>query len=554
MATKDTLPGLLARVANFVRSTPANTEPSESVDLTQSGESAKLSIKRMIERKAHNDAVRKREFGQLRKLWQVSPAVASELVARSSFFSDSSGYSDLEERSTTLKKIDEIEAQMSKQWWKTRQAPISDLSDVAVPGLEQKSSSSKADSIIDTCDAFAVTEISDLHLGISNMPTQSGEEQTVRPSTDMAAKSVAPHGFEPTDNSAFLASKMVLIDMGQAFSDPTLEDAAIRFANSDDAGAETVLKAALQTREAEPEFLEVWTEALLDLYRATGQQASFDSFSMDNAVRFGRPAPLWFSTPEALGYKSPSASPGVQCVWVCPVTLDRASVLLLKTHASLQRELVRLDWRLLKTITPDAGQALSDLLANWCGQSLVLHVDGLEVLDQVLQRHTPLADKQVAQFWWYCRLNILRILGERELFDPLAMEFCITYEVSPPSWQSARCQMELGLNTRSLGASESASPRVLPFELLGEVIGSKSEALKPLQTTMPRAGRLVVDCDRLIRVDFSGAGSILNWIVIAKAANAQIELHRVPCLVSAFFNLIGINEHAHVFVRNNKDT
>jgi ABC-type transporter Mla MlaB component len=546
MATKDTTTGLLARVANFVRSTPANTQARDSVDPAQAGESAKLSIKRMIERKAHNDSVRKREFSQLRKLRQVSPAVASELVARASFFSDSSGYSDQEDRSTTLKKIDEIEAQMSQQWWKSRETATPQAAEKSRPMLEQKSSTSKTDSEIDTCAAFAATELSGLHASTSNMVSQPGPEAAPR-------KPVPPRGFEATDQSAFSTSKMVLIDMGQAFSDPTLEDAAIRFANSDDAGAETVLKVALQSRDAEAQSLAAWTDALLDLYRATGQQASFDSFAMDIALRFDRPQPLWFSTPAALGHPVAAPSAAGQGFWVCPATLDSVGLEQLKAHAAVQREPVRLDWRLLKAVAPDVGQALCDVLAGWCVQPVALHFEGLEVLDHALQELTPVGVNQAQQFWWHCRLNVLRILGSRESFDLLAMEFCITFDVSPPSWQAARCKLKLGLNTSAMSASGVTVLTGPAKELSGEVIGSVADGLRSLQTATPVAGRLVVDCDRLIRVDFSAAGSILNWVVIAKTAGTKIELQRVPCLVAAFFNLIGINEHAQVTVRINQD-
>ena len=126
MATKDTPTGLLARVANFVRS-PAAEPPARNLATSpEEGEAGKQTIKRMIERKAHNDAVRQREFSQLRKLREASPAALSEMAARASFFQDSSGFAASVGRESTLRKIDDIEAQMSKQWWKGQQGPLAD--------------------------------------------------------------------------------------------------------------------------------------------------------------------------------------------------------------------------------------------------------------------------------------------------------------------------------------------------------------------------------------------------------------------------------------------
>ena len=74
-------------------------------------------LKAMIERRQRNDFVRRREFGMLRKLRQREAAgVGDSTSLASSFSMSSSGRSA--GRALTLKKIDEIEEQMSQQWWK----------------------------------------------------------------------------------------------------------------------------------------------------------------------------------------------------------------------------------------------------------------------------------------------------------------------------------------------------------------------------------------------------------------------------------------------------
>lgn len=60
--------------------------------------------------------LRKREFDKLRTLRQNQST--SEDKPKQRFF-HTSMLTDLSEKTSTLKKIDEIEAQMSMQWWKT---------------------------------------------------------------------------------------------------------------------------------------------------------------------------------------------------------------------------------------------------------------------------------------------------------------------------------------------------------------------------------------------------------------------------------------------------
>jgi hypothetical protein len=60
--------------------------------------------------------IRKREFDKLRALRQNE--ALNDKNSKQRFF-HTSMLTDLNEKTSTIKKIDEIEAQMSMQWWKT---------------------------------------------------------------------------------------------------------------------------------------------------------------------------------------------------------------------------------------------------------------------------------------------------------------------------------------------------------------------------------------------------------------------------------------------------
>jgi ABC-type transporter Mla MlaB component len=144
-------------------------------------------------------------------------------------------------------------------------------------------------------------------------------------------------------------------------------------------------------------------------------------------------------------------------------------------------------------------------------------------------------------------------------FELAALDYCITYEVSPPAWAAARCQfMDLGF------AGASADGQMFAFEgavntlkesaeklprLQGEVLGDASMLLEALDTYDVPGTKLVIDCSGLLRVDFSAAGSILNWVAIRQAQGNFVQFHNAHRLVAAFFNVIGINEHAKVIPR-----
>ena len=79
--------------------------------------------------------------------------------------------------------------------------------------------------------------------------------------------------------------------------------------------------------------------------------------------------------------------------------------------------------------------------------------------------------------------------------------------------------------------------------------GDATEALQTLEDRLLGADVMVISCARLIRIDFSAAGTLLNWVTARQAEGRQVQFSEVHRLVAAFFNVIGINEHARVLPR-----
>lgn len=584
MATKDNNSGLLSKMARFVRNPTKDWSDLDQPVAEQESGYSKTALKELIERKRQNDFVRRREFDHLRKLRRNGPSISADLAERPSFF-QSSIASNQDERAMTLRKIDEIEAQMSKQWWKGRQDEASVQAGDAPTNTVPK----------DQTTTFSTTEVSELSSEANLLPgseyeaTQMGETT----SADSASSEASPPMmvFKRTGSrnfdvgiSEFSTSRLFTVESGDGLTDPDLEEAAIRFANGDDAGAEAGLLTALQADNVAPELADRWAGALFDLYRATGQQAKFDDVAIDYAMRFGRSAPAWFSTPELLGHKAAvlpldqgaGSTQNRPTVWECPAELDLQATQALVARLSAAPMPWHLHWSALNTIAPDAAPVLAQLFADWCTQPVQLHFGGSDVLERTLQSLTPSGDKRVALVWWQLRLDALRVLRLQDEFELAALDYCVIYEVSPPPWVEAKCdfvhervsamtplEMPHGRQEKRQPGfhaefrQTSTEPMGLGMlsacvvELTGEVLGDAAQALDQLQAGLKGADRLVISCSRLIRVDFSAAGSILNWVAVRESEGCHVQFRDVPRLVAAFFNVIGINEHARVVLRTN---
>jgi hypothetical protein len=586
MATNDTSPGLLSKMAQFVRHPTKDWSALEAQEPPQESGFSKQALKEMIERKRQNDFVRRREFDYLRKLRRNGLKGSTELASHSSFFQNSSS-SNLDERAITLKKIDEIEAHMSKQWWRSKQAESAQLDatsrKVDVARLSQDVTA-EDEALTQPATLSAAQGLAqDDEYESTKMGLVSPDDSLARMDSQQALTRQKKGPSHEAAISEFATSQLFSSGAGANLANPELEEAAIRFANGDDAGAEAGLLAALQAPDLKSALADGWVAALFDLYRGTGQQAAFDSLAIDYALRFGRSAPAWFSTPELLGLQASSAGAGSQntpetagpVLWESPACLDLSA---LQTLLAIPTDVdvpLHLNWRRLSVISPEAGQGLALLFAEWCLKSFKLLFIAPAVLDRILKSLTPSGDKQVAVFWWKLRLDALRLLHRQDEFELAALDFCVTYEVSPPPWIDARCELVPepaaldALSSRAHKLSHHAAPdepldfgqastllmstNTMPasvVELCGEVLGDAAEAMDKLQACAMGSNRLVISCLRLIRVDFSAAGSILNWVAVHEAQGCHVQFREVPRLVAAFFNVIGINEHARVFLRD----
>ena len=194
-----------------------------------------------------------------------------------------------------------------------------------------------------------------------------------------------------------------------------------------------------------------------------------------------------------------------------------------------------------------------------------------ERLFQVLAEAAPTGVRDADPVFWLTRLDALRLANRPDQFDEAAIDYCVTYEVSPPSWEPTRCKVHIsgsGMSTRqpdlslvsevSAGFMESSlldetgtgplGVEVSNVELSGQLIGDISATLAKLQSEANLAPLINVSCSRLIRVDFIAAGDLLNWVLAKRNEDRAVQFVDTHRLVALFFGAMGINEHARVQV------
>lgn len=510
---------LLSKVAKFVRNPLKDWSELDAADRSASASPVDSSgysreaLKEMIERRQRNDFVRRREFEVLRKMRKREAAgIRDGANAPSTFHLNDAGKTD--GRALTLKKIDEIEEQMSQQWWKAR-TPKEGAAD-------------------------------------AGMPTQP-----MQPCEARAYADTAP-GLAPPERTQAQAASPAVPALRLPFN-TALEEAAIRFAEGDDALAESLLLKAVAPDGAQADDDDAW-RGLLDFYRATGDAEKFAAASMRYAQRFRRPGPEWVSL-RALARSSTStsaandvASDGV-ADWYCPAQFGRAGLLELMQALSAAGPVWSLDWRALRSIDVDVIGHLATLFGHWADSPTQLRFSGAEVLVAVLAQATPLSVRETDQAWWRVYLALLRLMHATDDFELTALNYCITYEAAPPAWQEPVGRFELiaasaGATSSGLqisGSEPGAAAAVV--RLTGELGGDNPQIWQRLNADLAERRANVLDCGALLRMDMAATAGLLAWLAARDPQLARVEFIHVHRLLGVLFELAGIAERSSVRLR-----
>ncbi len=581
------------KVVRFVANPATDwTDLNSRQEDTRELEIEKSELKAMIERKRRNDFVRKREFDMLRKVRRegLSPEQLAAL-GTSSRLDDSEARSPdsrtARADSGVKAKIDEIEQQMVGDggfnstgrkptgFLGSATGPLS-VSPRSVSGAGgPRSGPSTGGRLADDPDALpALPPLPDIDLPPAAAPAPVQMAAGLPPLAPMQQMSIAPSGELGGDFGSPFA-----VEVSEVVHDPELDEAVIAFANADFGPCEEALQQITGPGGARAQHAETWL-VLFDLYRATGQQQRFESLAMDYAQQFGWSAPQWYSLPklvaDAVAEERPRSQGNAstshimgEVGWVCPEVLDIDAVARLRSQ-TLQMPLPWIfDWGALRSVDAEAAMQLSMLFRLWAGQALEMRWIAGDQFFNVLAEAAPTGVRDADPAFWLTRLDGLRLANRADQFDETAIDYCVTYEVSPPSWESARCQVRIsgsGLSTRTpplsmvsevstsfLESSHSDEPvgqiEQAHVELSGQLVGDIGPVLQRLDGDLGDSPIVSVSCARLIRVDFIAAGDLLNWVLSKRTESRAVQFVDAHRLVALFFGAMGINEHAKVQVR-----
>jgi anti-anti-sigma regulatory factor len=308
-----------------------------------------------------------------------------------------------------------------------------------------------------------------------------------------------------------------------------LEDTVILFANGQVEQALATLSRAVHNDELGGFALQGWL-MLFDLYQHLGMAAEFEVHAMKFAVRFERSPPAWVESRE---HRHGAPAPTETAIFALGKELSAGDA----TEMEYLRRLARTG----RTVWLECGEVESfdaTGCALLCDALIFLRSRNTQVL---LSRQTRLVEllegvcqpkkTDTGRAVWELLFEIYRILDLKYKFEEAAVSYAVTYEVSPPSWESRAADTR---RTAPASASEGAEPALV---LAGELTGASDELARLLRDWAAANEVLVLDISRVRRVDFVTAGLIFKVLSRLSKDGTTIQIRGASELIHALFRI-----------------
>jgi anti-anti-sigma regulatory factor len=334
------------------------------------------------------------------------------------------------------------------------------------------------------------------------------------------------------------------IEASQAANDVAtiIKETALLFANGEAEQALSALSRAVREEELGDSALQAWL-MLFDLLQHLDMRVEFEALALEFVVKFERSPPAWIETGEP---RDPALDTGGIAYFALTGALTEASAPELEKlrNAGAAGRTLRVECGRLEGVDgPGCRLFLETLLfLRDAGKDVLL--TGETQLVQFLEEACRPGRVETDRAVWTLLLDVYRILGFKDKFEEAAVDYAVTFEVSPASWESRPRAEAKG--PAALPPVETADQALI---LHGELSGASEALARQLQEWAAADKMLVIDMSRATRVDPATADLMLKVLSALRETGTTIQIRGANELIGALFGLTGLDEVARIIPR-----
>lgn len=325
------------------------------------------------------------------------------------------------------------------------------------------------------------------------------------------------------------------VDFGGDPVQSDVEHVVVLFANGQDVAARAQLELFVKMYPG-AEGQRFWV-LLFDLLQAVGDRPAFEALGETFSAQYEISPPTWRAAKKATSKQAEQASTIFALQGV--LTVDDAKPL---------AELAKLIG-LKKPVTVDCGKLigcddeiagdLADLLQQARRSELPVTLENTEGLILRLSERLVVGDADHLPAWLLL-LELLQRNGTQDKFEEKAVDYAVSFDISPPSWEVAV----------TAGRKSKSTVRTAPVVddahyLSGDLVDCRFEDLDEFikEHELP-----VIDFSGVRRLDFFSAGQLVNRLVPHKNRGVEILIRSPNHLVAELMAVVGLSKQARIIV------
>jgi anti-anti-sigma regulatory factor len=281
--------------------------------------------------------------------------------------------------------------------------------------------------------------------------------------------------------------------------------------------------------------------ALFDVLQRMGDKTAVDDLALKFVVAFERSPPVWDDARRATRDPATTEAKSQGSAFVRfsgELAMDNPGLESFSKAIGTSSK-CRIDFSGIHSADEDASGKLAEMLRNLRRKSYSMQVQGGDALRRVLEARVRVGEP-VGESYWALLLELLQWLQDSAEFEEQAVNYAISFEVSPPSWEGLTEQQVSQARIAAAEPGLSVPGASDTYVLEGVLTGPGESQVMRVREFAKDNPTLTIDCSRLERIDFVCAGALLNELEGVERAHKPIQLVSASPVVQALLLVIGI--------------
>ena len=323
---------------------------------------------------------------------------------------------------------------------------------------------------------------------------------------------------------------------------PALAEAAAMYAAGHELEAMRRLEAAIKSGEdLGDSALRAWG-CLFELLQALGRRPAFDALALTFARLFEKSPPAWSAPAESAHTAAETTGGRAHVSLSGALDVGVGEVLKQTMKLAATSTVVRMDVAKLTDADNNGATLLMRAMAALKKAKKELVFGSPEHLVGILAGKLVPGERSNEEMWLLL-LELYQQAFRQEAFEEAAVNYAVTFEVSPPSWEALPQRHE------EPSPVSPSLPKADGFTLHDQLLGASVGDFAPLEAALAGRDEFDVDARKLMRIDAVSAGHLLEVLTRLHAAGKNVRIIGLSTIVAAYLETLGFDDVASLRAR-----